>query len=222
MKAREDIFDDAGHMPPWQPADAAAPTPRTHAEAPAPPGRLGLQALLELRDLMHQPSAMFAASSAELDLWLRQLDEAIDSGEIDPRPSWELEAEREAQRVAKFVLAALEERGGVDVANVTPTVTRAAAESPAPLPPLVRARDVGMTQREWRAAVHRGELLARKVGREYKATRADFDAYLAARHVSSAPRVRKVNGKRADAASAAIDRALASGSLRVIPEGGRR
>lgn len=89
----------------------------------------------------------------------------------------------------------------------SPTATATAPE-------LVRASDVGMTRREWRAAVRRGELRAQKIGREYAAKRADFDAYLAARRVE--PELPKQRPRRAEPAEAAVERALAAGQLRSV------
>lgn len=85
--------------------------------------------------------------------------------------------------------------------------------------PLLRAKDVGMSNREWLGAINRGELRATKVGRAYVATQADFDAFLAARQV--VPRPRKPRARRIDPATAAVERALAAGYLRPITPKGR-
>lgn len=85
--------------------------------------------------------------------------------------------------------------------------------------PLLRAKDVGMSEGEWRGAIRRGELRATKVGRAYVATQADFDAFLAARQV--VPRPRKPRARRIDSATAAVERALATGYLRPSTPKGR-
>lgn len=85
---------------------------------------------------------------------------------------------------------------------------------------LLRPEDVGMTEREWRNAIHRGELRAAKVGRAYVATQADFDAFLAAREV--VPRPRRPRNRRSDPATAAVERALAAGHLRTTTPRGKR
>lgn len=188
-----------------QPPSAPAPAPQ-----PVVPKPLCRQGLEEFRDSQHESSCLFAASIAEIDLWTRQLYDAIDSGQLDPRPSWEIHAAEDAQRVAALVIAELRATTKNALAEPKARITFAPSASPE----LVRARDVRMTSREWRAAVHRGELRARKIGREYLATREDFDAYLVARQV--APKKSQPPVKRTDPATAAVDRALASGKLRIV------
>lgn len=85
---------------------------------------------------------------------------------------------------------------------------------------LLRAEDVGMTEREWRGAIHRGELRAAKIGRGYAATQADFDAFLAARLVC--PRPRRARKRSLDPATATVERALAAGHLRTTTPRGKR
>ncbi len=96
------------------------------------------------------------------------------------------------------------------------------ATDQAPLPELVRARDVSMTAREWRGAIKRGELRASKVGREFMATRADYESYLAAKRVSPSMTTNRARSAKKDPATAAIERALAAGRLQAIPRSGRR
>lgn len=276
-------------MPDWPPAITAA------SSQPAAPQLLSREALADFRDSLHEPSASYVGSSADIDAWLAQLDAAIDAGEIDGRPSWEIDANREAERVASLVLARLapaspppavdtdtpatrsappvarhrrrrraatpfppeqvpallaelDRRAALPMSPIVfpdlppPLTVRAVAElvlaelrpvqavasapesAPAPAAtappatPLVRAPDAGITRREWRAAIHRGDLQAKKIGREYAATREDYDAYLAARQVAAKPA--RQRAKRVDPATAAVDRALASGKLRVV-RGGR-
>ena len=52
--------------------------------------RLSPAALAEFRDLMHESSAFYNGTIEEIMQWDRQLAEAINAGEIDPRPSWEI------------------------------------------------------------------------------------------------------------------------------------
>ncbi|MBI3206676.1 MAG: helix-turn-helix domain-containing protein [Myxococcales bacterium] len=85
---------------------------------------------------------------------------------------------------------------------------------------LLRPEDVGMTEREWRNAIQRGELRAAKIGRAYVATQADFDAFLAARQV--VPRPRGHRSRRIDPATATVERALADGHLRTTTPRGKR
>lgn len=85
---------------------------------------------------------------------------------------------------------------------------------------LLRPEDVGMTEREWRNAIHRGELRATKVGRAYVATQADFAAFLAARQV--VPRPRRPRSPRSDPATATVERALVAGHLRTTTPKGKR
>jgi hypothetical protein len=67
--------------------------------------KLSLDALAEFRDLwVHTPSCVFAASIEELRAWDEQLYEAIQSGELDPRPSWEIQEAEAAARVAELVI----------------------------------------------------------------------------------------------------------------------
>ena len=54
--------------------------------------RLSPSALAEFRDLMHESSAFFDGTIEEIMQWDRQLADAINAGEIDPRPSWEIAA----------------------------------------------------------------------------------------------------------------------------------
>ncbi|MCE7894795.1 MAG: hypothetical protein DYH12_34675 [Sorangiineae bacterium PRO1] len=99
------------------------------------------------------------------------------------------------------------------------------AEEQAPLRELVRARDVDMTQRAWRGAIRRGELVGRKIGREYMATRADYERYLAAKRVEPAAATKSATvtkHKNGNLASSLIDRALASGKLQLVPPRGKR
>lgn len=200
------------------------PLPDPPASEPREPTRLGPVALLEFRDSMHEDSVVYAATGAEIDLWLAQLDEAIDAGQIDPRPSWELQAENEAQRVAAIVLARLAPSIPPPVVGTeTPAdAARTAVRPDADAPDLLRARDVRMTSREWRGAIRRGELLASKIGREYKATRGDYEAYVAARRVAPSRPKSRTHRAEGDTASSAVDRALASGRLRAIPGGRKR
>lgn len=219
---------------------------------------LSHEALTEFRDSLHEDSAWYVGSSADIDAWLKQLNEAIDSGAVDARPTWQIEQDEAAERVANLVVAkvmatlAAQPPQAVQVANDTavahdpevaerlattvvstaaPTLAVRVAQPPGaaddgvaqdqgPLPGLVRAKDVGMSRREWRTAVRSGKLRASKIGREYKATRADYEAYLEAKRVEpSAPRQRK--GK-SDSASAAVERALTAGRLRALPGGRKR
>ncbi|MCK6534249.1 MAG: helix-turn-helix domain-containing protein [Polyangiaceae bacterium] len=85
---------------------------------------------------------------------------------------------------------------------------------------LLRPEDVGMTEREWRNAIHRGELRAAKIGRAYVATEAAFDAFLAARQV--VPRPRGPRSRRLDPATAAVDQALSAGHLQTTTPKGKR
>lgn len=81
------------------------------------------------------------------------------------------------------------------------------------------ARGSGLSVREFRAAIRRGELRASRVGRRYLVRRADLDAYLASRQVK--PRARQAL-KPKSAAAAAVDRAIARGELRVVGARGVR
>lgn len=63
--------------------------------------------LAEFRDQLHLPEFSVAASIAEIDVWLRQLDAAVDAGEIDPRPSWVIERDEEREAIAARVVELL-------------------------------------------------------------------------------------------------------------------
>lgn len=86
------------------PQAASPPAPAREQVAPRPLCRAGLE---DLRDMLHSPSFTIAGGHEEIGLWLAQLDDAVVSGEIDPRPSWELAAETEAERVAEIVFEKL-------------------------------------------------------------------------------------------------------------------
>lgn len=179
--------------------------------------------LLEFRDCwIHQPSCTFAASIEELMTRDAQLHDAIKRGQVDTRASWQIAEDEAVQQVARLVtkkLAPLLE-AKVIPSPETPNDLASASEGPrGSLHDLVRARDVGLTSRERRAAVRRGELRASKVGREYMATRADYDSYIAAKRVTPSERRARTN---IDPASAAVERALASGKLRAIPRRRKR
>ena len=85
----------------------------------------------------------------------------------------------------------------------------------------VGARDLGVSRRTWRAAVKRGELRAKLVGREYLARRGDAEAWLRSR-----PDVRTAGAQQADTSpttdvDAAIAQLLEGGRLRALPGGGK-
>lgn len=99
----------APEMPAWlfPPVAWQGPPVGQKYSEPAP---LSHAALLEFRDSLHEDSVVYAASGAEIDLWLAQLDEAIDVGEVDPRPSWEIAAAEERERLAEIVVAKMDAR----------------------------------------------------------------------------------------------------------------
>lgn len=200
------------------------------------PAVLGREALAEFRDLwIHQPSCTFAATIEQLMDWDEQLYQAIERGEVDRRASWEIEEDEAAQRVARLIAEKLaplslttssapsDPDNDTDASAEPKPNSDAGARALEPAPrvdvELVRAADVGMTSREWRGAIRRGELRASKVGRAYMVTRAAYEAFLEARRVAttSGPQRRTRHG---DPASAAVERALSAGRLRALP--GRR
>ena len=69
----------------------------------------------------------------------------------------------------------------------------------------------GISKRTLRAAIKRGELPARLVGREYRVTREDLQRWIG----TQAPR-RAVRGLPSDPASVAIEQARAAGRLRAL------
>jgi hypothetical protein len=93
---------------------------------------------------------------------------------------------------------------------------------------IVAAQDSGLSPREFRAAIRRGELAGSKVGRRYVSTRAALSDYLARRRVEPKPypERRREKPKPLDCsqvsteaerdAEQAIQRALKNGSLRLV------
>lgn len=108
-----------------------ATTPPT-SSPPAEHRPLDHAALLELRDLLHLPEFSVAAGLDEIDAWLQQLDIAIDRREIDPRPSWVLQEEAEADRLAAKVAEKLGPVLAVSADEVAAAVASRLAAAPLP------------------------------------------------------------------------------------------
>jgi hypothetical protein len=93
--------------------------------------------------------------------------------------------------------------------------------APAAADDLLDARAAGLSAREFRAAVRRGELEASRVGRRYVCTRAALTYYLERKRVAATPDAAGAVTEPSSPAERAIARARATGSLRLVG-GGRR